>query len=375
MITVTGVTGHLGRLAIEHLLTRGVPAAELSGLARDPGRAAELAGRGVSIRQGDYDRPDGLPAAFEGTDTLLLVSASEVGKRLAQHAAIINAARAAGVRKVVYTSLLAADTSKIGLAEEHVGTEQLIRESGLPFVFLRNGWYLENYTEHLAPDLEHGVHLGSAGSGRVAAAARTDYAEAAAIVLTTRGHEGATYELAGDTAFDYTQLAAEITKVSGTTVTYRDLGGAEHLRALTDAGVPQQFAESMVDWDAGVARGDLDSDRSDLHRLIGRSTTTLTHAITEALRLPPARPRPKLSRPPVVRPRPHPAGRGRGRAHGRRRTTVTGQPVAGVQTRSRSARTAGPRPQQDRPVWPDSAAGQTQSRADHGPDAGRRSRS
>ncbi|ADD43575.1 SDR family oxidoreductase [Stackebrandtia nassauensis] len=284
MIVVTGASGPLGRLAIEHLLARGVPAAELAAVVRDPAKAADLAAKGVQLRQADYDKPETLPAALAGADKLLLVSGNAIGQRVAQHTRVVEAAKTAGVGLIAYTSILRADSSGVGLAVEHLASENVVRDSGIPFVMLRNGWYLENYTEHLAPALEHGAWLGSAGTGRAAAAARTDYAEAAAVVLTTEGHSGKVYELAGDTSFDYSELAAEVAAQSGKTVVYRDLPSADHIAALTAAGVPQFMAELMADWDAGVARGDLEDDGKELHKLIGRDTTPLSEAVTAALK-------------------------------------------------------------------------------------------
>jgi NAD(P)H dehydrogenase (quinone) len=281
-IAVTGATGKLGRLAIEALLAR-VPPTELVALARDPGKAADLAGRGVAVRQADYDRPETLGPALSGVDKLLFVSASELGKRARQHAGVVEAARRAGVKLVAYTSVLRADSSRLGLAEEHRRTEQMIRDAGLPFVFLRNGWYLENYTENLAPALAHGALLGSAGEGRIAAAARADYAEAAAAVLTGAGHQRRIHELAGDESFTMAQLAAEVARRSGKPVAYRDLSPGDHLAALVAAGLPAPVAEMLVDADQAIRRGELDDPSRDLRRLIGRPTTPLAAAVAAAV--------------------------------------------------------------------------------------------
>ncbi|SDY94641.1 NAD(P)H dehydrogenase (quinone) [Micromonospora pattaloongensis] len=283
MITVTGATGQLGRLTIAALLQRGVPAAEIVAGVRNVERGAELAALGVQVRHADYDRPETLAEAFAGSDRLLLISGSEVGKRVAQHANAVAAAKAAGVRLLAYTSILNADTSGVGLAEEHRATEALVRDSGLPFVLLRNGWYLENYTANLAPALQHGAILGSANDGRVAAATRADYAAAAAAVLTGDGHDNKVYELGGDQPFTMAELAAEVTRQSSVTVVYRDLPPAEYAAALAAAGLPEPVAAMLADSDQGVARGELNTDRRDLRTLIGRPTTTLGEAIGAAL--------------------------------------------------------------------------------------------
>lgn len=282
MIVVTGATGKLGRLAIEELLKRTPPGA-LAAVVRAPEKAADLAARGVQIRQGDYARPETLVSALAGAEQVLFISSNEVGQRTAQHAAVIDAARRAAPRLLAYTSLLHADTSRMGLAAEHKATEAAIRASGLPFAFLRNGWYLENYTENLAPALQHGAILGSAGSGRVAAATRADYAAAAAAVITGAGHEGKTYELAGDVAFTMAELAAEVSRQAGKPVAYRDLPEAEYAAALVAAGLPKPVADMFADSDVGITRGELDDASGDLRRLIGRPTTPLAAAVAAAL--------------------------------------------------------------------------------------------
>ncbi|HZE41792.1 MAG TPA: SDR family oxidoreductase [Stackebrandtia sp.] len=284
MYVVTGATGHLGRLSVEALLARGVAPRDLRVAVRDPAKAADLGERGIAVAHGDYDDPASLSSALAGADKLLFISASEVGQRVRQHTNVIDAAVEAGVGEVAYTSLLSADTSRIGLAAEHLETERLLAASGLPHVLLRNGWYLENYTEHLDGDLEHGVRLGCAADGRVSAAARADYAEAAAVVVTGDGHAGKVYELAGDSSFTMTDLAAEVGLLSGRQVSYRDLPPEEFIAELTKAGLPQGVAEMLADWDSGVARGDLYSTRTDLHDLIGRDTTPLATAVTAAVK-------------------------------------------------------------------------------------------
>jgi NAD(P)H dehydrogenase (quinone) len=283
MIVVTAATGKLGRLVVDGLL-RKVPARELAVAVRNPDKAGDLAARGVEVRRADYSRPETLGAALAGADRLLLVSSSEVGRREAQHAAVIDAAKRARVRVVAYTSVLHAETARIALAAEHRTTERALRASGLPFVLLRNGWYTENYTENLGPALQHGAIVGSADGGRVAAAARADYAAAAVEVLTGAGHEGKTYELAGDVPFTMAELAAEVSRRAGRTIVYRDLPPAEYEAVLTGAGVPAPYAKALADSDLGVARGELDDASGDLRRLIGRPTTPLADAVAAALR-------------------------------------------------------------------------------------------
>ncbi|MCW3816214.1 SDR family oxidoreductase [Micromonospora sp. DR5-3] len=279
-IVVTGATGHLGRLIVQSLLDRGVPADQIVALGRDVDRLAGLAERGVVTQRADYDDAESLQAAFAGAEKLMFVSGSEVGRRVLQHGNVITAAKAAGVGLVVYTSIAKADTSSLVLAAEHKATEQLILDSGLPHVFLRNSWYLENYTAQLPTYLQHGV-AGAAGDGLVSAATRADYAEAAAIVLTTEGHTNRVYELGG-APFTMTELAAEVSRQSGNTVSYLDLPVDKLTELLVAAGVPEGYAAVLADGDRGLGQGDLQVG-DDLAKLLGRNPTTLAEAIRAAL--------------------------------------------------------------------------------------------
>ncbi|WP_200215272.1 SDR family oxidoreductase [Micromonospora coerulea] len=279
-IVVTGATGHLGRLIVSALLRRGVPADRIVALGRDADRLAELAGSGVVTRQADYDDRASLRAAFAGAEKLMFVSGSEVGRRAAQHHHVVTAAKEAGVGLVVYTSIVKADTSSLTLAAEHRATEEEIRASGLPYVLLRNSWYLENYTGQLPTYLEHGV-AGAAGDGRVSAATRADYAEAAAAVLTTEGHAGKVYEL-GSAPFTLTELAAEVSRQTGTDVGYTDLPVEKYTELLVAAGLPEGYAAVLADGDRGLAQGELEVPVDDLAALLGRAPTTLAEAIRAA---------------------------------------------------------------------------------------------
>ena len=283
MIAVTGATGKLGRLVVDARLERGVPAEEIAALARTPARADDLAARGVQVREADYDRPETLDAALAGVEKLLLISADVVGRRAPQHRNVIDAAKRAGVKFVAYTSILGADRSPMKLAQEHRETEEMIRASGIPFTMLRNGWYLENYTENLAPTLEHGALLGSGEEGRVSAATRADYAAAAAAVLTGEGPENQVYELGGEPAFTLPELAEVIAAASGRPVQYRNLPEEEYAQALIGAGVPEPFAHVLADSDRAIARGDLHTESRDLQRLIGKPTTSARQAVAAAL--------------------------------------------------------------------------------------------
>lgn len=282
MIAVTGATGQLGRLVINALLKK-IPASEIIAAVRHPEKASDLAALGLQVRKADYSQPATLDAAFQGVDKLLLISSSEVGQRVAQHTAVINAAKHAGVKLLAYTSLLHADKSVLGLGEEHRATEALLRESGLPVVLLRNGWYTENYAASIAPALAHGAFIGAVGNGRIASAARADYAQAAAAVLTQEGQAGKVYELAGDDSYTLAEFAAEIARQSGKPVVYQDLSEADFKQALISAGLPEGFASMLADSDAGAAQGGLFDDSHTLSKLIGRPTTPYAKVIAATL--------------------------------------------------------------------------------------------
>ncbi|WP_432716599.1 SDR family oxidoreductase [Pantoea agglomerans] len=282
MIAVTGATGQLGRFVIDALLKK-VPAGEIVAAVRTPAKAADLAALGVVVRQADYGQPETLETAFAGVDKLLLISGSEVGQREAQHKAVIEAARAAGVGFIAYTSLLHADTSPLGLGVEHRATEALLKASGIPFALLRNGWYSENYAASIPPALAHHAFIGAAGEGRIASAARQDYAEAAAEVMTREDQAGKVYELAGDDSYTLAQFATEIAAQSGEKVDYVNLSQSEFAAALKNAGLPEGLAEMLADSDAGAEKGGLFDDSRQLSQLIGRPTTTWQAVIRAAL--------------------------------------------------------------------------------------------
>lgn len=282
MIVITGAAGQLGRLVITELL-KTVPPAQIVAAVRHPGKASDLAALGVQLRVADYTQPATLDSAFAGADKLLLISSSEVGQRVAQHRNVIDAAKRAKVGLIAYTSLLRADSSPLALAAEHQQTEALLKDSGLPHVLLRNGWYTENYLASIPPALQHGVFIGSAGDGRIASAARADYAAAAAAVLTSADQAGKVYELAGDQAYTLSELAAEITRQSGKTVAYQNLPQADFKAALLGAGLPEPIADLLAESDSGAAQGGLFDDGHQLSRLIGRPTTPLATLVAAAL--------------------------------------------------------------------------------------------
>lgn len=283
-IAITGASGQLGQRVIDALLAK-VPASQLIATARTPEKIQALAGKGIDIRQADYERPETLATAFAGVDALLLISASEIGKRAAQHEAVIAAAKAAGVKLLVYTSLLHADTSPLSLAEEHRQSEAAIKASGIPYVILRNGWYVENHLASLPVALQHGAFLGSAGEGRISGATRDDLAEAAAIVLTSEtDHTGRTYELAGDEGYTLAELAAEVARQSGKAIAYQDMPESAYKDVLLGAGLPEPVAQMIASSDKLASEGALYDDSHELSKLIGRPTITLKDAVAQALK-------------------------------------------------------------------------------------------
>ena len=282
MIAITGATGQLGRLVVAALLERKVNPKELVAIVRTPAKAADLAAKGVQVRAGDYREPQTMSAALEGVTTVLLISSSEVGQRAPQHQVVIDAAKKSGVKLLAYTSILHGDRSKLALAAEHIATERALAASGVPHVLLRNGWYFENYTANLATSLQHGF-AGSAGTGRIAAASRADFAAAAAVVQTTPGQAGKVYELAGDVPFTMAELAAETSKQTGKTLAYANLPPEQFRGVLLGAGLPPPFADILVDADLNIVKGELDDTTKQLSTLIGRPTTSLSTAVRDGL--------------------------------------------------------------------------------------------
>ena len=278
MIAITGATGQLGQHVIESLL-KTVPASQIVAIVRNPAKATALSQQGITVRQADYSDEAAFTTALQGIDKLLLISSSEVGQRAPQHRNVINAAKAAHVKFIAYTSLLHADTSPLGLADEHIATEKMLAESGIAYALLRNGWYTENYLASAPAALEHGVFIGAAGEGKIASATRADYAAAAAHVISEEGHAGKTYELAGDAGWTLSQLAAELAKQSGKKVVYQNLSEADFAAALKGFGLPAGLAEMLADSDFGASKGGLFDDSHTLSKLIGRPTTSLANSV------------------------------------------------------------------------------------------------
>ncbi|MFF4539087.1 SDR family oxidoreductase [Streptomyces aureus] len=281
-IVVTGATGHLGRHVIEQLLEK-VPAGEVTAVVRDESKAADLAARGVRLAVADYNTPGTFDGLFKAGDKVLLISGNEFDKgRVQQHRVVIEAAKAAGVSLLAYTSAPGSLTA--ALADDHRATEEVLLSSGLPYSLLRNGWYHENYTENLAPVLAHDAVVQAAGAGRVASASRADYAAAAVAVLTGEGHENTTYELSGDEAWGFAEYAAELSRQTGKEIVYNSVSPETFTSILTGAGLPEAFAGILAGVDVSIEKGELAGTPGDLSRLTGRPTTPVAEAVAAALK-------------------------------------------------------------------------------------------
>ncbi len=279
-IAITGATGQLGGLVVDQLKKR-VSNENIVALVRNTEKAAAL---GVEAREFDYSKPGILEGALAGIDRLLLISGSEIGQRTIQHANVIDAAKKAGVKWIVYTSLLHADNTTISLAGEHLATEKKLQDSGIDHTILRNGWYTENYSASVPGAIAGGAFVGCAGQGKISSAARIDFAEAAAVVLSDESHKGKVYELAGDESYTLTDLAAEISSQTGKNIPYNNLPEAEYSKILKSFGLPDEIADGLASWDMSASKGDLFDDDYQLSKLIGRKTTSLSASVKEALK-------------------------------------------------------------------------------------------
>lgn len=283
-IVITGATGLLGNLVVGELLAAGVPAGEITAVARDKAKAENLVAKGVRLHVADYDQPETLAGAFQAGDRVLLISGSEPGKRVEQHRAVIEAAKQAGVAQLAYTGIFGGPKADFVLATDHKVTEQAILESGLPYTFLRNDWYSEMYMNDLAGSAERGAIVNNVQPGsRIATATRADYAAAAAVVLTGDGHLNKAYELSGDVAWTWDEFAAELSRQTGKSVVHKSVSAEEHKAILVSVGVPEGFAEVLVDVDNAISRGALAGTPGDLTRLIGRPTTPIADTIAASL--------------------------------------------------------------------------------------------
>ena len=278
-IGITGATGQLGQLVVQKLKDKN-PDAKLVALVRNPDKAKPL---GIEAKAFDYEQPEALPKALEDIDRLVFISGSEIGKRETQHKNVINAAKQAQVKQIAYTSLLHADTSSMILAPEHLATEKMLQDTGIPLTILRNGWYTENYTAGLKQAVEQGAIIGSAGDGNISSATREDYVEAIAETIINDDHTGKTYELAGDQTFTMQDLAAEVSKQTGKNIEFVNLPEAEYAQKLQEIGLPEGMAKAFASLDYSASKNDLHDESGELARLINRPTTSLSQAVKTGL--------------------------------------------------------------------------------------------
>ena len=284
MIVVTGATGQLGTHVVEGLLKQ-VPADEVAVVVRDAAKAVRFGELGVEVRVADYNDPASLDDAFREGEKALLISGSEIGQRVPQHKAVIDAAKNAGVALLGYTSVLGGPAADMELAREHQATERYIIDSGLPYVLLRNGFYHEVYTEALGQAIANGGLLTSAVEGaKVATAARADYAAAAVAVLTGEGHENRAYELSGDQAWTFEEYAEEVSRQLGSELPVNRVPADTHREILVGVGLPDPLAAVFVGVDDAISRGLLAVQTGDLSKLIGRPTTPLAESIAQGLK-------------------------------------------------------------------------------------------
>lgn len=279
-IGITGATGQLGRLVVERLKAKA-NGNTIVALVRNVEKAKDL---GVETRAFDYNKAEGLESALKGIDTLLLISGSEIGQRTQQHSNVIEAAKKAGVKRFLYTSLLHADKSTLSLGAEHAATEEVLKKSGIPYTILRNGWYTENYLGSIPSALQFNAMIGSAGEGKIASASRQDYADAAVAAILGNGHENKTYELAGDEAYTLADFAAELSKQTGKNIAYQNMPASEYAKILASTGMPQMVADMIAGFDTGAANNDLYHNGKELSTLIGRKTTPLAETLKGALK-------------------------------------------------------------------------------------------
>jgi NAD(P)H dehydrogenase (quinone) len=278
-IGITGATGQLGKLVVEQLKGK-VGENSIVALVRTPEKAKMVE---VETRYFDYDKPEVLIEQLQGIDRLLLISANQMGQRARQHKNVIDAARDAGVKWLVYTSLLHADSTTLNLAAEHLDTENMLKVSGIDHTILRNGWYTENYTGSIEGALAGGAFIGSAGSGKISSAARLDYAEAAARVIADASFKGKVFELAGDDAYTLSDLAAEISRQTGKTIPYKNFTAEEYSRILESFNIPKDYADAITSWDISASKGDLFDNSRQLSKLIRRPTTSMAESVKLAL--------------------------------------------------------------------------------------------
>ncbi len=279
---VTGASGQLGKFVLDALLARGIAPGSIVAFGRDVSKLADHAAKGITVRAIDYDKPEELAGQLAGIDRLLLISGSALGQRPRQHAAVIDAAKQAGLGYIAYTSVLEAPTTPIRLGAEHKATEEYLAASGIAHDLLRMGWYNENYIAALPAQVEFGLITGAQGNGRISSASRADLAAGAAVVLV-EGKGGDIYNLAGDESWTMSDFAAEVSRQAGKEVRYQDMSEADYAASLLAVGIPEAYAPVIANSAFSTSLGALENNDRTLSRLTGRPTTPIAATIARAL--------------------------------------------------------------------------------------------
>ncbi len=284
-LLVTGASGQLGRSVVEHLLTTFQVAPErIIATTRHPEKLEELSQRGVQVRQADFDDPASLPVAFKGADRLLIVSTDSLdrpGHRSVQHAAAVQAAKSAGVAHLYYTSMPQPDDSAITFAHEHLDSEKALKDSGLEWTILRNGWYQENLFMSLPHAIASGQWFTSAGDGELAHVSREDCARAAAAALVSDDTAGKTYTLTGPTLLSTADIAALAREVFDQPIQVVQLNDEQLQGGMVQAGVPEALAPVFVSFDTNTREGKIEIRTDDVEKLTGQAPKSMKAFLTD----------------------------------------------------------------------------------------------
>ena len=282
-IVVTGASGKLGKLVLKELLAAG--AADILATTRTPENLAEFASQGVDVRQADFKNPASLEDAFKGGTRLLLISTTDVGSRVPQHGAAIDAAKAAGVEHVIYTSWPDPQHSVAAVSPDHAATEDLVLKSGLKFTFLGNYLYSETLMFGLPKALETGKLFGAAGDGRAAYVTRQDCAYAAAGVLNNAvRYENKRLGISGPVAYTRSEIAQLASGITGKPLVYVDLPAEDFGKALVGAGMPEGFAKLFVSFELAIKAGELEAVTQDVSEVSGHTPASLSDFLKSALK-------------------------------------------------------------------------------------------
>ena len=278
MILITGAAGSLGKATINFLLEKGYQAQNIIALVRDEAKAPDLKAKGVIIKIGDYDNYDSLLSAMAGVEKVLLISGSDVVKRSTQHENVVNAAKEAGIKHILYTSFQRkneSDSSPIAfVAKSHIDTENMVKSSGIAYTILRNNIYLDMLPIFLGEKvLETGVFF-PAGETKSAFASRSDMAEAIANILIGKGHENKEYDLSNTESFSFQDIANSLSSLTGKGVNYFSPDKETYHQTLANAGVPAEYIGMFAGFAEAMKQGEFTETSTDLEKLLGRKPAT-----------------------------------------------------------------------------------------------------